>query len=244
VKKLLGIIYGFVYGASLIIPGLSGSTFLVIFGCYDKVCAAFALDFKAIKEHFTFYIVFGLGAVAGLVGSIFAITELIERFHWSNLIFAALILIGLPAIIKSADGEGAENSSVKFKPLCIIPFVLGAAAIVAVSLSEMFLEGGSDSVGVIGLVVYSSIAAAAMLIPGISGAFMLMAFGIYEPVMGALRALDFSIIIPAVIGIVLGLVLGAKLITFLLKKFRLMVYSALIGMVIASVVMLVVSTFM
>ena len=47
-KNLLGILYGAVFGIANVIPGVSGGTMLVAFGCYDKVCGALALDFKEI----------------------------------------------------------------------------------------------------------------------------------------------------------------------------------------------------
>jgi uncharacterized membrane protein len=84
-KYILGFLVGLIYGASLIIPGLSGGTFLVIFGCYDKICAAMALDFKAIKREFLFYVFFGVGAIAGLGGFLFAIDFLQTHFDVSVL---------------------------------------------------------------------------------------------------------------------------------------------------------------
>ena len=49
-QYLLAVVYGIVFGVANIIPGVSGGTMLVVFGCYDKVCGALSLDFKEIKK--------------------------------------------------------------------------------------------------------------------------------------------------------------------------------------------------
>jgi len=82
--------------------------------------------------------------------------------------------------------------------------------------------------------LYSFVAAIAMVMPGISGAFVLVAFGVYDMFMEALKGLDLTVLIPAIIGIALGIVAGAKLILLLIKNFKLIVYSAILGMVIGS----------
>ena len=57
-QNILAILYGLVFGIANIIPGVSGGTMLVVFGCYDKVCGALTLDFKEIKKHFKFLVFF------------------------------------------------------------------------------------------------------------------------------------------------------------------------------------------
>jgi len=233
-KNILGIFYGIVYGASLIIPGLSGGTFLVIFGCYDKICAAMSLEFKAIKKHFVFYLLFGIGAIAGLIGFVFAIGFLLNRFNTQTyLFFLGLIMGGVPIVVKTATAEE------KFKPLNLIPFVLGLALIIGLTFAptpEAAADGETGQIFLPWIAFCGMVAAVAMVLPGISGAFVLLAFGVYDTFTGALRELDFAIIIPAIIGVLAGIVGGARLIRFLLKRYKLMVYSAIIGMVLGSIV--------
>ena len=226
-KNLIGILYGLAYGVSLIVPGLSGGTLLVIFGCYDKVCGALSLDFKLIKQHIMFFIPFGIGAVAGLLGAVLAIADLLKNYPVpTNIFFGVLILAALPFIVKTAFKD--ERFTLK----CIIPLVLGFALVVSAS----FLGGNGVTDNVVVLALCCAFAAFAMLLPGISGALMLKAFGVYETLITALSQFDFAVIVPAVIGILAGLVLAAKLITFLLAKFKLVTYCAIIGMVAGSIV--------
>ncbi len=79
------------------------------------------------------------------------------------------------------------------------------------------------------------IAAVAMIIPGVSGSFVMMLLGVYTTVIAAIKDIDLMIIIPCAVGAVLGIILGARLISTLIKKHSLMMYSAIMGLVIGSV---------
>ena len=79
------------------------------------------------------------------------------------------------------------------------------------------------------------IAAVAMIIPGVSGSFVMMLLGVYTTVIAAIKDFDLLIIIPCVVGAILGIILGARLISTLIKKHGLMMYSGIMGLVIGSV---------
>ena len=235
-RYFLGLVYGMVYGVALVVPGLSGGTFLVIFGCYDVVCEAFSLNIKSIKKNFLFLACFGIGAAGGLIGFVHAIVYLLASFGvQTSLFFMGLILGGIPMIYKLATQDE------KVKPICLLPFLIGLSVVVSLFAMEslgMFgtdLSQDADFIFVIRIIIYSFFAALAMIMPGISGAFVLVAFGVYDLFMEALRGLEFTVIIPAGIGVVLGIVVGAKLVLLVINKFKLMVYSAIMGMVVGSI---------
>ena len=79
-----------------------------------------------------------------------------------------------------------------------------------------------------------TVAAIAMIIPGVSGSFVMVLLGIYTTVIGAIKSLDFMILIPTAIGVFIGIVFGAKLISALMKRYSLLVYSAIMGLVLGS----------
>ena len=111
-KNLLGILYGAVFGIANVIPGVSGGTMLVAFGCYDKVCGALALDFKEIRKNIKFLIFFAIGAALGIVGFSNIITWFFENFPTETyMFFIGLILGSIPLIIRNATVKE------KFKPV-------------------------------------------------------------------------------------------------------------------------------
>lgn len=338
-QYLLAVVYGMVFGIANVIPGVSGGTMLVVFGCYDKVCGALTLNLKEIKKNIVFLIFFGLGAVIGIVGFAFVITFLFTNFPvQTNMFFMGLIIGSVPLIIRNATVKE------KFKPICILPFVIGLATVVGLALLENgstnpyrfdmksngisttitvyndsdrtvngwsiefedeaiqldeTMEGDAVAVydystvdkikGIFGIklpantpnmftnkdgavieagksatfiyhdvieadttkmelsvsyamnvpffltmMVSLFVAAIAMIIPGVSGSFVMMTLGVYTTVIAAVKGFDFAIIIPCAIGAVAGLVVGARAITFLMKKWSLMVYSVILGLVAGS----------
>jgi len=235
-RYLLGLIYGMVYGVALVVPGLSGGTFLIIFGCYDVICEAFSLNIKSIKKNFIFLVCFGIGAVSGLIGFAHAIVYLFTTFGvQTSLFFMGLILGGIPLIYKLATQDE------KVKPICILPFLIGLSLVVTLFVMKNLGMFGTDVnqeqnfIFIIRIIIYSFFAALAMIMPGISGAFVLVAFGVYDLFMAALKGFEFPVLIPAGIGVVLGIVVGAKLVLLVINKFKLMVYSAIMGMVVGSI---------
>ena len=91
-----------------------------------------------------------------------------------------------------------------------------------------------DPVLFITLLLGVTVAAVAMIIPGVSGSFVMVLLGLYTTVIGAIKSLDFMILIPTAIGVFIGIVFGAKLISALMKRYSLLVYSAIMGLVIGS----------
>lgn len=237
VEYLKFFICGVVFGTANVIPGVSGGTMLVVFGVFDRLTEAIS-EIKKIIHNFAFLVTFALGAGAGILLSAKVIGSMFETYAvQTNMFFIGLILGGIPLILKLGTAEK------KVKPMCIVPFLLAMVIVVTLTVLEkldvftMTAENvtGFDMVFSLKMIVCAAIAAVTMIIPGISGSFMMMLLGVYETIIGALTSMNFYVIIPFAIGALFGIIFGAKLISILIKKNKLMVYSAIMGMVIGSV---------
>lgn len=236
-QYVLAVLYGLVFGIANIIPGVSGGTMLVVFGCYDKVCGALSLNFKEIKKNIVFLIFFGIGAVIGLLGFAVVIKWLFGSFPTETyMFFMGLIAGSVPLILRNATSRGE-----KFTPLCDVIMVLADAFVIYLSILEqsgaVASAADAEGIGAFALFLIAGFTAAvAMIIPGVSGSFIMMLFGTYEIVISAIHihSLNFAVIIPTAIGVVAGLVLGARLISFLMKRYRLFVFAAILGLVAGS----------
>lgn len=237
VEYLRYFLCGVVFGTANVIPGVSGGTMLVVFGIFDRLTEAVS-GIKKIFRNFWFLFMFALGAGAGIILSSFVISSLFESFGvQTNMFFIGLILGGVPLIYRI----GASEKSVK--PLCAVPFVIAMAVVIGLTLLERLdvfklapdVVTGFDIVISLKLVICAAVAAVTMIIPGISGSFVMMLLGVYETIIGAIKDMNFLVIIPFAIGAVIGIIGGAKLISMLIEKNKLMVYSALMGLVIGSV---------
>lgn len=230
-------VVGVVFGIANVIPGVSGGTMLVIFGVYDELTEAIS-GIKAIFKHLGFLIPLGLGGAAGIFGFAVVVKWLFNNFGLqTNMFFIGLILGSIPLIVKIGTSER------KAKPVCIIPFVIAMAAVIGltvlqradiVNLTTQTVEG-FDVLFMLKIMVCAVLAAVTMIIPGVSGSFVMMLLGIYQTVIDSITTLRLVVLVPFAIGAVIGIIGGAKLISVLIGKNKLMVYSAILGLVVGSV---------
>ncbi len=244
---ILNILRGIVIGISNVIPGVSGGTMMVSMGIYDRLILVLTHFIKRMKEAVALLVPIAIGMLLSI--AIFAklFSEVFfPRFPLqTNLFFIGLILGGLPVIYKKVKGV-----SIKL-PQILAFFLFFVLVTVLAFVGE---GGGADaditfSAGnVLKLFGVGVIAAATMVIPGVSGSMIMMILGYYNTIINtinecidALRAFDipalldtFVVLVPFGIGVVVGIVAVAKLIEFMLQKFPAVTYWAIIGLIVAS----------
>ena len=137
----------------------------------------------------------------------------------------------------------------------IFYFLLGVSLVLGVYLfkgsSEVTFSNGFNLVQSIKLILVGVVAAVTLVIPGISGSFMLMILGYYKPILEVISdTIKFNnlgnnilILIPFGVGVLLGIIGIAKLIEYLLKNHETKTYYAIIGFLIASIIEIFVSLF-
>lgn len=244
---IMNILRGIVIGISNVIPGVSGGTMMVSMGIYDRLILVLTHFIKRMKEAVALLVPIGIGMLLSI--AIFAklFSEvLFPRFPLqTNLFFIGLILGGLPIIYRKVKGV-----SVKLPQ--ILAFLLFFALVTVLAVVGEGNGADADiafSVGnVLKLFGVGVIAAATMVIPGVSGSMIMMVLGYYNTIIStinafidALRAFDISalldtfvVLVPFGVGVAVGIVAVAKLIEFMLKKFPAVTYWAIIGLIVAS----------
>lgn len=244
---IVNILRGMVIGIANVIPGVSGGTMMVSMGIYDRLILVLTHFIKRMKDPIALLVPIGIGMLLSIAifAKIFS-EVLFPRFPLqTNLFFIGLILGGLPVIYGKVKGN-----SIKIPQ--ILAFVLFFVMVVGFALVG---EGGDVSadisfsvVNVIKLFGVGIIAAATMVIPGVSGSMIMMILGYYNTIIdtindfiNALKNFDitamletFVVLVPFGIGVVVGVVAVAKLIEFMLKKYPLVTYWAIIGLIVAS----------
>jgi len=236
---------GFCMALADSVPGVSGGTIAFVLGFYDKfINSLHELVFgnkKEKKEAILFLIKLGIGWIIGMILAVLVITSLFERqIYKISSLFIGFIIFAIPFIIKE------EKDNLKGKYYNIIFTIIG---IVIVSLITYFnpvsSEGGIDISNLnIGLFMYILVAGmisiSAMVLPGISGSTLLLIFGLYVPIMTAIKEflhLNFSYTLPLVafgIGVLIGIVGVIKLIKIALEKYRSKTIYLVIGLMIGS----------
>ena len=240
------ILKGMVIGIANIVPGVSGGTMMVAMGIYDKLIHCITHLFSEFKKNVLFLLPIVIGMGIAIIASSFTIEKMFEYFPFqTSLLFVGLVVGGLPAMWKNVKGKTV-------RPGHIIAFVIFFAVVVVMALMGETEGNAADLsfnlVNVLKLLGVGIVAAATMVIPGVSGSMMLLLMGYYNPILSAindfLRALvafdmdgilkGMGILAPFGIGVVVGIFAIAKLIEIIFAKFPMYAYWAIIGLIVAS----------
>ena len=218
---------GMLMGAADIVPGVSGGTMALITGIYSRLvnainsCTDFlkTFDFKKIDFQLFIPLLLGIGI------SIIAFSNVIHYFLESQRVltysfFFGLILASVLFLYK------------KLKPTKQSALYGLFGAIFGYSIIGLGQMNANHSLPVI--FVSAMIAITAMILPGISGSFMLLIMGQYEYIIAAIKSLDFFILGVFCLGALIGILAFAKLLKHLLSKHENVTFSFLVGLMLGS----------
>lgn len=251
-KFVLDILKGIVIGIANIIPGVSGGTMMVAMGIYDKLIHCLTHLFKELKKSVLTLLPILIGMGLGIVGLARVIEWMFGKIPiQTNLLFIGLILGGLPMVWNRVKGA-------TIRIWHIIGFFAFFALVVVLAIFDGTQGAAADLtpgvVTFIKLIGIGIIAAATMVIPGVSGSMMLMLLGYYQPVIATINGLvdglaagesaaimaGIGVLLPFGIGVVVGIFLVAKVIEILIAKFPYMVFWCIIGLICASPVAIII----
>ena len=247
------LIAGAIIGIANIIPGVSGGTMMVILNVFDKIVDAISHFTKAVKKNLLYLLPILLGAAIGILAFSKGITFMLDYYPMiTNFFFIGLIIGSVPLVCRSAFRKtGGKIELRKIKPVSIIAFVLMLALLIVIAFTSpaevtVNVKEMNIDIGMMTLLFFGGvIASIAMIIPGVSGSFVMVLLGIYPIVTGAVAALlpfhmdtfintVLPIGVPAGLGIIVGLLVGAKLIDILIRKFPQETYFGILGLLIGS----------
>lgn len=243
---IMNFINGFCMALADSVPGVSGGTIAFLLGFYDKFIGSldslFRGNLSQKKDAIKFLIKLGIGWACGFVLAALILGNIFEaKIYQISSLFIGFILFAIPIVIKE------EKDVLKGKYINIIFTLIGIALVVAITLLNPANGTGIDihidslNVGIVIYVFFAAmIAISAMVLPGISGSTLLLIFGLYIPVMSAIKEvlhLNLSylpIIIVFGLGIITGILLFVRLIKKALEKYRTQTIYTIIGMMIGS----------
>lgn len=227
---------GAVIGIANIIPGVSGGTLAVVLGIYDQLVSAisslFAFDGDTRRETVIFLAHLALGACS----SIFILSSVMDylystHMHPTVFFFIGLILGSIPTVVRQHTDMRPSASNIAL-------LAIGIVAILSLSLAttgDAGESGDATGAGVALLFVAGVAGAAAMIVPGFSGSFVLVAMGVYWTLIDAVQAFDVITLLPAVAGGIIGIAVVSKGLDRLLKSYPSQFYYFILGLIIASI---------
>jgi putative membrane protein len=232
---------GAVMGTANVIPGVSGGTFAIILGILERIVDAIksfnkrALEllikrqFKELIKHTD--LVFLMQLFAGMIFAIVSLAKLLEFLfaQYPELVWA--FFFGL--ILASVYFVGRRVS--KWRVVTVAAFVIGVAIATGTSLLSPAVENPSIPY----VFLCGMLAISAMILPGVSGSFLLILLGNYELiVIDGIGNLRFEILIPFAAGCGIGLLAFSYLLSYVLKKFKDVTISTLTGFILGSLLVI------
>ena len=228
---------GILMGMANVIPGLSGGTLLLLTGTYPRFIEVFgSLDRKNLKVYkwranAIFVIIIAIGALA----SIFAMSKIMSWLLQNYDVPVYLLLIGLiigslDIITKKIDFNSGTSRYALITGIVLIILIVIFGTIIKPPSSPI------RSVHPLLLITGGVIAAATMVLPGVSGSMVLVLMGLYKPIVDSVSDLNFLNIFLIGIGAVFGILFASRMIKSLMEKHSSSTYAFLLGLIIASLV--------
>lgn len=213
---------GLLMGAADIVPGVSGGTMAFITGIYDELLSSIRAvdlvflgklsrrDIRGAWEHVNG--AFLLALLLGIATSIFSLARLISWVLVHHPVplwafFFGLILASALVLLKQVE---------RWNPARLLSLLTGAGIALFIALSPVV----AMNLGMAGVFLSGFLAICAMILPGISGSFILVLLGMYGTVLAALKSLDLLFIVVFALGAGAGLICFSRLLHWLLHRFH------------------------
>lgn len=230
-EKYLAIKYficGILVGAGAILPGISGGVLCVVFGIYRPLMEVFVHPKDAIKKNWKMYVPVALGWAAGFL--VFA--KLIDLSYsvssnWTEWLFIGLIVGTYPSLWKEAGKEKRNKKS-------IISMVVCGTVVASILLLVRFLPDIQVNVNTFWYAFAGILWGVSIVVPGMTSSSILMSLGIYKSMNAGLAALDWTVIIPWVIGMGLSVMIFARIVERIFNRYHSYAFHGVFGIVIAS----------
>lgn len=227
---------GFAMGAADIVPGVSGGTMAFIMGVYETLIdaiksfdleairLALGFKFKEVFEHVSlrFLVVLGLGILTAIITLSTLLHNLLESqptyvfAFFGGLILASVVAVGI---------------RVTWNMVAVVALLIGTAAGFIIVGLPAFSNVSHDPII---LFLSGMVAICAMILPGISGSFILLVLGQYEFVLGAVKSRDILSLIAVALGCVVGIVIFSRILSWLLKNYENSTIALLVGFMVGS----------
>jgi putative membrane protein len=225
---------GVVIALGFILPGVSGGVLAAILGIYERMLRFMAHLTKNFKENLLFFLPVGIGGIVG-------IGLLSKPLEWLLQNYQIVVLWGFAGAIIGTLPALAKESTLKSKRTMGDLFWFFGTMIIGF----LFLYFMGDILGTIpanflGFVLAGGLIALGVLVPGLSPSNLLLVLGLYDPMLKGFKGFDIlGVFLPIAIGGLLVMLLFSKLMEWLLEHYHSKVYHFILGIVIASTVLIV-----
>ena len=231
------VLKGIAMGAANVIPGVSGGTMALITGIFERLIDAIkSFNLNAIKLLISFKIkefakytdlYFLIAVFGGIAVAIITLAKLFDYLFTNYPVYIWAYFFGL--VLASVYFVGKTVSS--WKTSVVITFIIGTAIAIIISV----MNPATENSGILYLMLCGVVAMCSMILPGLSGSFVLILMGNYQLVMiDAVNDRNLAILIPVGVGAIVGLLAFSHILSWVFKRYRDQTISLLTGFILGS----------
>lgn len=230
-------IQGALIGTGAILPGISGGVLCVAFGIYEPMMELLGNPFRNIGRHFRLFLPVVLGGGIGFV----LLAGVIERFLAASpavalMLFAGLICGTIPAMLKRTAAFSPEKGWSILVCTLFLAFLL--FGMLEAERGTAVLQPGFGAYVFCGVVWGLS-----MVVPGLSSSSLLLFLGLYEPMSAGISRLEFSVLLPLMLGFGVTVLAAGRVVDTLLRRCPVLMQRFILGFVLASTLMILPTAF-
>jgi len=235
-RVILGIrnaLCGALIGVSAILPGVSAGVLAVIFGIYRPMMEALTSPKTALPKYWKDAIPLGIGWLIGFVGIAQGLTAAYQVSETVTVwLFIGLIAGTGPSLLREARKE-------KISRYAGLSFALCTLSLFAALFYLRHMNGFQAEPNLGWFTFCGALWGLSVVIPGLTSSSIMMALGLYEPMMQELAELDVVMLAACLPGMLLTILLSARIVTWLFHRFYSVVFHGIIGIVFASTLVII-----
>ena len=233
IRWLRDLLCGVLIGAGAILPGVSGGVLAVVFDIYRPFMEVLTHPREAIPKYWRWFLPIGLGCAIGFLGFATGIAAAIDVSSTvTTWLFIGLIVGTVPSLFREAGKEGRSIGSWVSMAVCagaifFSLFYVGKVICVTVEPNFWWYNFCGALWGM------------SLVIPGLTSSSVMMALGLYQPMLEGLARLDFLVLSACLPGMVLTILLLARLVSWFFRKHYSIAFHGIFGIVLASTLVII-----
>lgn len=233
IRWLRDLLCGFLIGAGAILPGVSGGVLAVVFDIYRPFMEVLTRPRTAIPKYWKWFPPIALGWCAGFLGFARGIAAAISLSNTvTTWLFIGLIVGTMPSLFREAGKEGRNAAS--WVSLLLCAGAVFAGLFYVSRIAEVSVEPNFWWYNFCGVLWGMSI-----VIPGMTSASVMMALGLYQPMLEGLARLNLLVLSASLPGMVLAIALLARLVSWFFRRHYTVAFHGILGFVLASTLVII-----
>ncbi|AZA11319.1 DUF368 domain-containing protein [Corynebacterium gerontici] len=242
-KHILYVIFGGLIGLAEMVPGVSGGTVALVVGIYERAIRngdlllhtlrAAVTDRRRLKDaasqvEWAFLIAVGVGMVLTVLSLSSVMHAFVENSpQTSKALFMGMVAVSILVPLQMISGKELEAKRVP-------AYAMFAIAAIATFFLTGVTSAEKTNPSLIVVFFAAMIAVCALVLPGVSGSFILLSLGLYGPVIGAVAERDLTVMAVFALGALTGITLFIKLLDYLITRHRTLTLATMAGLMLGS----------